>query len=323
VRNQTLQCDQNGSYQCMAIVEILVYLLNSSDISSWVSTRMLISLNHQPTEECDFSEWSIKKDSLSKLIEVIAYLYLRQEENAQRVISALEPRRRVSKGRVAQNVIRKLTAPHAKDVEIHRSGTDKEKEAARKRIRTSVIHRDGLLFQHVSWVAARLDLPNSYMTSPHVRQADKGFDGFIIELNDSRREIKRIVLCEDKASISPRGLITSSVWPEIETIQCGDRDDEILADLVTLLKGIPDIDAEAAVDEMFWEGVREFRVAVATSEDQRKAGSFLHIIAGFEAAAGGELKSRTAGVLAFEDVRKGLALLASEVATKVEEISNV
>ncbi|WP_343312852.1 hypothetical protein AAIB41_08375 [Brucella sp. BE17] len=85
------------------------------------------------------------------------------------------------------------------------------------------------------------------MTSPHVRQADKGFDGFIIELEDGGREIKRIVLCEDKASKSPRSLISSSVWPEIGTILCGDRDDEILADLVTLLKSVPDIDAEAAV----------------------------------------------------------------------------
>ncbi|WP_343312850.1 hypothetical protein AAIB41_08365 [Brucella sp. BE17] len=62
---------------------------------------------------------------------------------------------------------------------------------------------------------------------------------------------------------------------------------------------------------------------MATGEDQRKAGSFLHIIAGFEAVAGGELETRTAGVLAFEDVRKGLALLAGEVAAKVQEIAGV
>lgn len=154
---------------------------------------MPLSINPSPTTECNFSEWIIGKKNRAKLIEIIAYLYLRQEENAQRVINALEPRRRVSKGRVAQNVVRKLTAPRAEDVELFRSGTDEQKEAARKRIRTSVIHRDGLLFQHISWVAARLALPNGYMTSPHVRQADKGFDGFIIELEDGGREIKRIV----------------------------------------------------------------------------------------------------------------------------------
>ncbi len=284
---------------------------------------MPIIFNQISTAECKFSEWTINNKSRAKLIEVIAYLYLRQEENAQRVINALEPRRRVSKGRVAENVVRKLTAPRIEDVELFRSGTDAQKAAARKRMETSVVHRDGLLFQHISWVAARLALPSGYMTSPHVRQADKGFDGFIIELDDNEREIKRIVLCEDKASKSPRNLISSSVWPEIRTIRGGDRDDEILADLVTLLKSAPNIDAEAAVDEVFWEGAREFRVAVATGEDQRRAESFLHIIAGFEAVAGGELEARMAGVLAFEDVREGLALLAGEVAAMVKEIDDV
>jgi hypothetical protein len=307
----------------MAIVELLVYPLKSLNIPSWASARMPISLSPASSTECRFSEWSIETKNREKLIEVIAYLYLRQEENAQRVISALEPRRRVSKGKVSQNVVGKLTAPRAKDAELFQSGTAEQREAARKRIKTSIIHRDGLLFQHVSWVAARLAHPNGYMTSPHVRQADKGFDGFIIELDETGNAIERVVLCEDKASKSPRNLITSSVWPEIGTIRCGDRDDEILADLVTLLKSVPEIDAEEAVDEMFWEGDREFRVAVATGEDQRKAGTFLHIIAGFETVAGGELKSRTAGILAFEDVRKGLALLASEVAAKVQEVAGV
>lgn len=284
---------------------------------------MPIAFNQTSTAECVFSEWTISNKNRAKLIEVIAYLYLRQEENAQRVINTLDPQPRVPKGKVAENVVRKLTAPRAEDVELLKSGTEAQKKAAGKRIETSIIHRDGLLFQHISWVAARLELPDSYMTSPHVRQADKGFDGFIIELDESVSEIKRIVLCEDKASKSPRNLITSSVWPEIGTIRNGDRDDEILADLVTLLRVVPSIDAEEAVDKIFWEGAREFRVAVATGENQRRAGSFLHIIDGFETIAGGELETRTAGVLAFEDVRKGLELLAREVATKVEEISNV
>ncbi|WP_174870608.1 hypothetical protein [Pectobacterium polaris] len=284
---------------------------------------MLITFNQTSTVECEFSEWIISNKNRAKLIEVIAYLYLRQEENAQRVINTLDPQPRVPKGRVAENVVRKLTAPRAEDVELLKSGNEAEKKAAGKRIDTSIIHRDGLLFQHISWVAARLELPNGYMTSPHVRQADKGFDGFIIELDESVGEIKRILLCEDKASKSPRNLITSSVWPEIGAIRNGDRDDEILADLVTLLRGVPSIDAEEAVDKIFWEGAREFRVAVATGENQRRAGSFLHIIDGFETIAGGELDTRTAGILAFEDVRKGLELFAREVAAKVEEISNV
>lgn len=284
---------------------------------------MFISLKPSKTEECNFTEWSINTRSRSNLVEVIAYLYLRQEENAQRVINALEPRWRVSKGKVAENVVRKLTAPHAKDINLLRSGNDKEKEQAQNRINTSIIHRDGLLFQHISWVVARTSIPTGYMTSPHVRQADKGFDGFIIELDGEKKGINRITLCEDKASAKPRQLISSSVWPDVEAIRRGERDDEILADLLTLLKSIPDINAEAAVDEVLWEEARAFRVAVATGENRRKSGEFHHIVAGFKAAAGGSLQSRTAGVLPFDDVRVGLAHLASDVMAKVKEITGV
>lgn len=284
---------------------------------------MPLTIVTSPTSECDFAEWSLSNKNREKLVEVVAYLYLRQEENALRVIDALEPRRRLPKGKVAQNVVRKLTAPNPEDVELFRNGNDKEKESARNRMRTSRLHRDGLLFQHVSWVAARLAVPNGHMTAPHVRQADKGFDGFIVELDDDGEEVARIILCEDKASRSPRSLITSNVWKDIEAILRGDRDDEILADLVTLLKSVPGIDAEAAIDEVFWEGAREFRVAVATGEDQRRGADFKHIVAGFKAIAGGSKSSRSAGVLAFDDVRKGLGLLAGEVVAKVEEIADV
>lgn len=285
---------------------------------------MPLTLTSFSTQECSFDEWSITRRSRANLVEIIAYLYLRQEENAVRVINALEPRRRVRKGRVAQNVIEKLTAPKQEDVELLRAGDERQKVAAQNRIDTAIIHRDGLLFQHISWIVARLAYPHGYMTSPHVRQADKGFDGFIIEFDARTKGLSRIVLCEDKASHAPRGLIKSKVWPDIASIRRGERDDEILADLATLLKSVPDIDAEATVDEVFWEEVREFRVAVATGEDIRnKAGDFLHLVSGFEEVAGGSIATRSAGVMAFNDVRSGLDALAAEVVLKVKEISGV
>jgi hypothetical protein len=284
---------------------------------------MPISLTPDKTKAFNFSEWSISNGKREKLVEILAYLYLKQEENAQRVIDALEPKVRRNHGKIAESVIRKLTAPKQVDVEATRSGTDKEKEAAQKRIDSSIWHRDGLLFQHISWIVAKQAMPDGYMTSPHVRQADKGFDGFIIELDESQKKIDRVILCEDKASEDPRPLIRKNVWPEIKSIINGDRDDEIIADIVTLLKGIPAIDAESAVDEIFWEGARHFRVSIATGEDNRKSKSFAHIVNGFDGVVAGTIEKRVAGVLPFDDVRIGLDLLAQEVIVKVQEISIV
>ena len=91
----------------------------------------------------------------------------------------------------------------------------RDRGARQNKLDTRIEHRDGLLFQHVSWVAAFMRLPNAKATPPHVRQADKGFDGVLVEVNPAQAGLSRIVLCEDKASVNPRSLVTGSVWPEI------------------------------------------------------------------------------------------------------------
>lgn len=284
---------------------------------------MPITIKPETTKNFVYSEWSIEKKHRKILVDTLAYLYLRQEENALRVIQALAPRSRKFQGKVTLNVIKKLTAPKQVDIDAASSGNKQQKAAAVKRIQTSIWHRDGLLFQHISWIAAWLTIPGGCITSPHVRQADKGFDGFIIELDATREEVKRIIICEDKASEKPRTLIRDKVWAEINSILNGDRDDEILADLTTLLKAIPDIDAESAVDNILWEDSHHFRVSVATSEKKRKSNSFSHIMKGFDNVVSGESDKRVAGVLAFDDVRQGLASLAQEVIARVKEMDNV
>lgn len=285
---------------------------------------MPIQFNTCESAECDLSEWSIGDPVASQLIDALAYLYLRQERNAQNVIEALEPKFRPSRGRVSENVIRKLTAPDPKYIEIMASGSQEEKENAEKMAKKEVERRDGLLFQHLSWLAARLSIPNGVQTPPHVRSADKGFDGFIIEMNEENDALERIVLCEDKASIAPRSLITSSVWKEIKAIRAGERDDEILADLTTLVSRVAEGDedqAEAIVDEALWEEVRQFRVSVATGENIRRDGSFGHVLSGFKEVAPGEIETRTGSILPFDDVRKGLGELAIAVSNRVYEIT--
>ncbi|GAA6159589.1 hypothetical protein NBRC116589_17630 [Ruegeria sp. HU-ET01832] len=285
---------------------------------------MPIQINSCESAECDLNEWSLGDPVAPQLIDALAYLYLRQERNAQNVIDALEPKRRSPPGRVAENVIRKLTAPDPKYTKIIEDGSQEEKEKAEKMARKEVERRDGLLFQHLSWIAARLSIPNGTQTPPHVRSADKGFDGFIIEMSEENDALERIVLCEDKASIAPRTLITSSVWKEIKSIRAGERDDEILADLTTLVGRVAGEDqdrAEAIVDDALWEEVRQFRVSVATGENIRRHGSFEHVLTGFQDVAPGGIESRTGSILPFEDVRIGLSELAAAVINRVHDIT--
>ncbi|MGR3749989.1 hypothetical protein [Paracoccus sp. (in: a-proteobacteria)] len=275
--------------------------------------------------ECDLSEWCIESHKREQLLTILAYLYLQQEMNAQRVVAALDPRARSSTKRALPNAINKLTAPKPGDLELMEHGNEEEREKAKNSIKVSIEHRDGHLFQYLSWVAARLASPTSILTPPHVRQADKGFDGFIIDLDDAQKKVMRVVLCEDKASQAPRNLITSSVWKEISSICEGDREDEVHSSLNTLLKAVPGLseeELEDAVDTIFWEKIRHFRVSVATGEDQRGKSDFAQLFSGFEDVALGALESRIGGILPFTDVRTGLAELAEDVITKLQEIGS-
>lgn len=289
---------------------------------------MPIALSPRSSVECNLSEWSIDPGTRDQLVTVLAYLYLQQEQNAARVIEALEPRARSSTERVLPNAIEKLTAPKSADLELLQYGNEAEQKKASDRIKVSIWHRDGHLFQYVSWLVARLVSPTSILTPPHVRQADKGFDGFIIEMDEAQKHVLKVVLCEDKASQNPRTLITKKkgVWEEITSIQGGEREDEVVSSLTTLLKAVPDLSGEEledAVDTIFWEKIRQFRVSVATGEDQRGANDFAHLVAGFEDVALGALESRVAGILPFEDVRVGLSELAQGVIVKLQEIGSV
>jgi len=282
---------------------------------------MPISLTAKQNDEVDLSEWAIDVINRDQVVTILAYLYLRQEQNALRVINAMPKRVRKRTKDVGPNVIEKLTAPKKADLDLAQRGNEEERKSASNRVKNSIWHRDGLLFQHLSWIVAQKKHPNGYMTPPHVRNADKGFDGFIIEFNHDQKSVERVILCEDKATEGPRGMVTSKVWPEIKDIIAQRREDEVEADLTTLLKAVPNLtpeEAEDAVDAIFWERARQFRVSIATDEKFRESGAFDHLFNGFEVVAPGPTNGRIGGILPFESVRQGLHDLAEEVIRKVE-----
>ena len=187
--------------------------------------------------------WTV--DQPEMLAEALAWLYLRKERHAARVTQALDPGRAALPGRTVENAITALSVRIDDLADALASPDDAKREGARAKRETRIEHRDGLLFQHISWIAAYMRLPNAKATPPHVRQADKGFDGVLLEIDPSQTALSRIVLCEDKASINPRSLVTGSIWPEIKLIQADAKDREILAALTAILDTMPEVDQES------------------------------------------------------------------------------
>lgn len=84
-------------------------------------------------------------------------------------------------------------------------------------------HRDGWLFQAISWIAAHQQPSASLTRMPHIRKADKGFDGMQLELNEAGTSVTSVVVFEDKATDKARDTIRDDVWPGIVALEKGER----------------------------------------------------------------------------------------------------
>lgn len=274
------------------------------------------SATHEPL--FILSEWSVK-DPIP-FLEALAWLYLQKPNHAARIINNFAPGYAGLFGNSIQNAISLLCYDMFDLTEKLVSDNTEIREKAEKTRDNRLYQRDGLLFQHVSWLAARLQFPNALATSPHVRKADKGFDGFLIERHDEGEAISRIILCEDKATTNPRNLVTSSIWPEIRSIVASERDLEILNALTALLSGVPEEERERLINDIAWQRARCFRVALTTGPGDIRDGSYTHLFGGFDEQVSGGTAVRRADVMPLADVRVYLDELAIKVASVLEKM---
>jgi hypothetical protein len=166
-------------------------------------------------------------------------------------------------------------------------------------------HRDGWVFQMISWISARLVAARHgkrlLIRAPQPRKADKGFDGFIIELADPACA----VVCEDKATVNARATSTGKVKPEIALIEQGDRDGELNSELSTLLLALADATrSREIINAVLWGEHLRYRVAITVSPEHDGAGGRADLFNGYDTKAPGDCNPRRgAETIAFPDLR--------------------
>lgn len=276
---------------------------------------------------CQLSSWSIKDED--EFIQALAWLYLQKPTHAEKIARALIPLKKAGlPGNPFLGAMEKLTYRLDDLTADLASADNKIQRKAKEQLDARVSHRDGLLFQHISWLAAAIQFPNSLKAPPHSRAADKGFDGVILDVNLSTKKISRLIMCEDKASTDPRRHVRKAVWEEFKIIAAGIRDDEVnssVTGLLSTLHGASEEDLEDILDAVCWQKVRQFRVAVAVGPDRARKGVYAHLFRGFDKAhPKGTETTRYAEVMPMQDVRQTLDEIAKKVHAKLEEMkSNV
>jgi phage terminase large subunit GpA-like protein len=181
-------------------------------------------------------------------------------------------------------------------------------------------HRDGLLFQAISWIAAHQSSKDksSVFSLPHMIAAHKGFDGLEVELT-RKKELFSMVVFEDKATENPRNTITTDVWPEIKALHRGNRQSELMQELTALLQRAKVDDPDAVIEAVVWNQVRKFRVSITGTEGQDQQQGFEKLFKGFDDATPGlDQLGRRAEVFCHSDIRKWMESFAIKVSQAID-----
>lgn len=197
--------------------------------------------------------WHVTNDRL--LVELLAKLLAGRAEHVNRVLRSL-PRRPVAipvtTRRYWTNVLR---SPAIASPESY--------------------HRDGLLFQLISWVAAyKTYSVDTLIRPPHNKMAHKGVDNLLLtpvgvgSHGSARAASFRIIVCEDKATENPRATIRTEVWPSFSEFELGTYDHEMIPEISMMLGAIGGLDVDAAIDASF-ANPKHYRVSLALDADPR------------------------------------------------------
>lgn len=278
---------------------------------------MFLTIQTDPTvASCALSIWSVAESA--SFCHALAAIYLRRPTHARKIIDELQPSSMNFGGSEIANAIDLLRVKTADIAEA--LAKDGPGSAAQKTLDARVSHRDGLLFQHVSWIAGVVQYPAAKAKAPHVRVADKGFDGLFVEVAGGA--FTRLVLCEDKATVNPRATVIGKVWPELLDTEAGDKDLELL-DAVTALVDtlMSEDDRVAVIDGAIWGQLRQYRVAVTAAPSDARAGRYGHIFDGFDVKAPLPHTVRSGEVMPLDNIREELQALASQVINRLQEIA--
>ncbi|MFM0363054.1 hypothetical protein [Paraburkholderia sediminicola] len=176
-------------------------------------------------------------------------------------------------------------------------------------------HRDGWMFQVLSWVAAHRAAPSGIIRAPHMILAHKGFDGLQLEVEKGK--VKAAIIFEDKATDNARATIRDDVWPEFSALEAGDRENVLTAEVTALLATQPNVDPDVAIETVIWKNVRQYRVSITVGDTHSDEAGRRRLFKGYDQVAAGENQRRRGETLHINNLRKWMQALADQAIAAV------
>ena len=183
-------------------------------------------------------------------------------------------------------------------------------------------HRDGWIFQHISWIAAQISAEGRLaITTPHMQSASKGFDAVILPLPAAGAEPSPVVICEDKATENPRNTIRDAVWPDFEKCEHGERDMELVSEVSALLERFRPEQAKELLEAYLWKNERRYRVAITAAGAPDDAAARKRLFRRYNNVVTGDIARRKSEVVYWDDLRAWMDDFCLRVCTKLDQIA--
>jgi len=181
-------------------------------------------------------------------------------------------------------------------------------------------HRDGWMFQVMSWIAAHKASPDSLLKAPQMTLADKGIDGLRVDIDSATGKISSVVIFEDKATTNPRKTIREEVWPELVHFESGARDNVLVAELTALAEAKPGLNVDQLIENVLWTRDRSFRISITTDDSYATDAAREGLFKGFDVAVNGKEYRRGAETFLVPDMRKWMQSIASKAIASINKM---
>ncbi|ACB33044.1 conserved hypothetical protein [Leptothrix cholodnii SP-6] len=173
-------------------------------------------------------------------------------------------------------------------------------------------HRDGWMFQVMSWLSAHKAGSKSLINTPQMIFAQKGFDGIQLDF-DPVGAISAVVIFEDKATDNPRKTIRDEVWPEFEEYESGGDANVLVAEVTGLLEKRQGIDVDDVVRRVIWKDARHFRVSITVGKLHATNAGRGRLFKDYDTKVQGNVKRRRGETFYVDDLRSWMDSIASKV----------
>lgn len=185
----------------------------------------------------------------------------------------------------------------------------------------NIIHRDGWLFQMISWlVLAYRNLGNNFHTQhPHFAPAQHGIDGLSIVLKPDNT-IDKIIITEDKCTINPRDTVREQVLPEFKDFEDGKKDSALISVLSSL---IAHLDAGAVFqsvqNDIYNTDLRMYRIGITREDSHQSLDGRRRLFKNYDDYVSGSTSSRRSGATIYiDDMRNWMQDFSDKVVNYLE-----